>query len=62
VSWLDLLEHRGHLSLLGGTHDVDDALDFLRSSLRPFLVSHNGIHQTMAGRGIGEQLCRAEYT
>src|SRR3954465_678463 len=29
----DLLEHRGYLGLLGGAHDVDDALDFLGSRI-----------------------------
>src|SRR5215217_3858943 len=46
MSLFDLLEHRGHLSLLSGAHDVDDAFDFLRSRVGPFLVGHNGIHQS----------------
>ena len=50
---LDLLEHRGDLGLLGGAHDVDDALDFLGTRVGPFLVSDNGIHQTTTIGGVG---------
>ena len=61
VRRLDLLEYRGHLGLLRGAHDVDDALDFLRSRVGPFLVSHNGIHQTAPARGVGQQLRRRQH-
>ena len=56
VPRFDLLEHRGHLGLLGGAHDVDDALDFLGPRVGPFLVSDNGIHEAAAFGGVGQQL------
>src|SRR5215208_3940198 len=58
VRRLDLLEHRGDLGLLRGAHDVDDALDLLRTGYGPFLVSDNGIHQTTTTGGVGNKLCR----
>ncbi|PQM49228.1 hypothetical protein C1Y40_00546 [Mycobacterium talmoniae] len=58
---LDLLEHRRHLGLLGGAHDVDDAFGFLEPGRAPFLVVDHGVDQPAAPDGVGHQPRRGQH-
>src|SRR6185295_847442 len=55
VRGFDLLEYGRDLRLLSGAHYVDDAFDFLRTRVGPFLVCDNGIDQPTTTGGGGQK-------